>query len=468
MITRVRIALCMLAAVTAVLGVAAEAAVAGPGSRPNVVLVLTDDQRWDTLRYMPTVRRELVAPGVTFSNAFVVNPLCCPSRASILTGKYSHSTRVYSNDGPYGGFASFSDRSTLATWLQAEGYETAYFGKYLNRYSTTYVPPGWDRWVALTHPPAYYGYTLNVDGNPVPFGDAPSDYSTDVIRNYAVRFIRATRRPLFLVFAPYAPHWPATPAPRHAGAFSDLPPWRPPSYDEADVSDKPRWVQARPRLGSATRASLDELRRKQLASLLAVDDAVGAIVDAFRTRGRLDDTVFVFTSDNGFLWGEHRIVATKLAAYEESIRVPLVVRYDDLVVEPRADGNVVANIDLAPTLAALAGAAAPGVDGRSLVPLLASPFASLTRPLLVEHLTELAPTYCAVRTRNSKYVAYQTQEEELYALDQDRYELVNRASDPAFAARLRAMRLLVKDLCVPPPPGFTTEWIPTSGTSPTR
>jgi N-acetylglucosamine-6-sulfatase len=437
-------------------------------SQPNVVLVLTDDQRWDTLWAMPTVQRELVRRGVSFGNAFVVNPLCCPSRVSILTGRYSHSTGVYGNKPPAGGFHAFRDRSTVATWMEAAGYETAYIGKYLNGAPAEYVPPGWDRWISFSAEPSFYAYGLNVDGAVRRHPRRPGGHSTDVLGEKAVEFIRHTSdRPFFLVFAPYAPHYPATPAPRHADTFRTLKPWRPPSYDEPDVSDKPLWLRTQPRLGTRERA-LDRFRRKQYASLLGVDEAVGNIVAALRREDRLNNTVIIFTSDNGLLWGEHRVPRAKWAAYEESIRVPLVIRYDNLVVQPRRDRRLVANIDLAPTIAELAGAHGGNADGRSLVSILTSPTTGGRRSLLIEHLvsgparlSRPIPTYCALRTAGLKYVAYATAEEELYDLEADPHELDNRASDPDYRDRLLGMRKRLKARCVPPPPGFTTKWIST-------
>src|SRR6266496_2260381 len=191
---------------------------------------------------------------------------------------------------------------------------------------------------------------------------SPSDYSTHVLANKAVDFLRSATSPFFLYFAPYAPHRPATPAARDASAFSDLAPARPPSYNEADVSNKPQWVQSRPPLSPASQANNDRLRRNEYRTLLAVDRAVGRIVGALSDTGRLDNTMIVFMSDNGFLEGEHRLVE-KVAPYDESIRVPLVVRYDPLIAEPRVDAShLVLNIDLAPTFAQLAGVTTPGVD----------------------------------------------------------------------------------------------------------
>ncbi len=299
---------------------------------PTIVLIVTDDQRWDTLWAMPNVQTELVDHGVTFSNAFASNPLCCPSRTTILTGQYSHTTGVYTNSLPFGGFKKFDDDSTIATWLDTAGYQTALIGKYLNEYKVLYQPPGWDRMFAFVGSGsggAYYDYNLNQDGIAVPYGSAPGEYSTDVLADEAERYIQSAdaSAPIFMMFTPFGPHTPATPAPRHQGMFSGLAPARPSNFDEADVSDKPAWVQQLPRMSATSRSRNDAFRRRQYEALLAVDDAVGRIVDALRTSGRLSNSMVVFMTDNGLAWGEHRYT-NKKQPYEESIRLPMVIRYD--------------------------------------------------------------------------------------------------------------------------------------------
>ncbi|MBI3648084.1 MAG: sulfatase-like hydrolase/transferase, partial [Actinobacteria bacterium] len=235
-------------------------------SQPNIVLIVTDDQRWDELDAMPVVQRQLMAKGVTFTNGFVVNPLCCPSRSTILTGQWSHTTGVYREIPPRGGFESFRDSSTLATWLDAAGYDTALVGKYIDRYQhpalSGYVPPGWDRWVAFEHS-SYYNYGLSIDGTVHSYQDLPGDYSTDVLAGFADQFVRSAVGPLFLYFAPAAPHAPAIPGPGMADVAVPAGPPPPPSLDEADVSDKPAYVQALPRLGARGRAAEVAFRANQ-------------------------------------------------------------------------------------------------------------------------------------------------------------------------------------------------------------
>lgn len=446
--------------VLAVLAVLAPGRALSQEGPPDVVVIVTDDQRWDTLGAMPVVQRELVARGASFPDAFVVNPVCCPSRASILTGAYSHTTGVYRQAPPFGRFEWFRDGSTLATWLDDAGYTTGLFGKYLDGYQhaglTGYVPPGWDRWVAFIRS-AYRDYKLSVDGRVRGFGSASEDYSTDVLAREAEGFVRRAEGPLFLYLAPAAPHGPAPPAPGDEDAFADLPPWRPASYDEADVSDKPSWVRSLPRLDAAERERIDTLRRNQLASLLAVDRAVQRVLGALRETGRLRDTLIVYTSDNGLSWGEHRW-SKKEAPYEEVIRVPLVVRWDagGVLAGSTPDAQAL-NVDLAPTIADATAVAAPDIEGRSLLPVLRGEREPAPREdFLIEHLagTNPVPTYCAVRSRDWTYVRYTDGQEELYDLREDPSQLRNLADDPSADRRLHERRARLDALCDPPPPGF--------------
>jgi arylsulfatase A-like enzyme len=432
-----------------------------PADRPpDVLLIVTDDQRWDTLWAMPVVSERLAARGVTFPDAFVVNPLCCPSRASILTGDYSHTTLVYRQAPPFGRFEWFDDSSTLATWLDAAGYRTGLFGKYLDGYQhgavTGYVPPGWDRWVAFVHS-APLDYALTFDGEVRAFGHGAGEHSTDVLAAEAVDFVHEAAGPLFLEFAPSAPHAPATPTPEDADAFGDLAPARPPSFDEADVSDKPAWVRALPRLSAAEEAEIDAFRREQYRSLLGVDRAVGEILDALEKAGRLENTLIVFTSDNGILHGEHRWTK-KEAAYEEAIRVPLVVRWDAAGWTPGTElpGVLALNVDLAPTVAEAAGVPAPSTEGMSLLRVLSGDLEGWRSDFLIEHLegTNPVPTYCAIRSSRWKYVRYTTGEEELYDLASDPFELSSVAGEPDVASVLESERARLRELCAPVPPGF--------------
>jgi arylsulfatase A-like enzyme len=252
--------------------------------------------------------------------------------------------------------------------------------------------------------------------------------------------------------------------------FPNLTPYRPPNYDEPDVSDKPTYIRTLPRFASGSIARIDTLRSKQYRSLQAVDESVAGLVDALEDTGRLSNTLIVFTSDNGFLWGEHRWGKrgdeNKQVPYEESIRVPYVVRYDPLVSSPRLDPSLVLNIDLAPTFTALAGVSAPGAEGRSLLPLLADPESAWRSDFLIEHGLTNVPTYCAVRTTDALYVRYGTGEQELYRLATDPYELNNLAANPAYAEQLSVLRARAVQLCSPTPPGYSfTSTVSTKVTS---
>jgi N-acetylglucosamine-6-sulfatase len=438
-------------------------AAAQTAERPNVVLVVTDDQRWDTLRAMPTVQSELVGKGVTFANAFATNPLCCPSRASILTGTYSHTNGVWSNaGGTHGGMKVFDDRFTVATWLDSAGYETMLVGKYLNGYSSntvpfTYVPPGWDRWLAFFGQPGYFSYRLT-DGTQVRrYGPGPveDEYSTDVLGAEASGFIRTATSPFFLYFAPFAPHtngrFSVEPATRHVDAFAGAAYTPPGSVNEANVSDKPPVIRRRSRLPVA---GLTALREEQLESLLAVDDAIARMVDELEEAGELRNTLFIFTSDNGYTWGEHRW-AGKRVPYEESIRVPLVARWDALGVAPRRVNRSALNIDLAATVADAADVKVPRRDGRTLLPLLAGGPASWRSWFLLEyHDPAFFPSYCGTRSRRWKYVQYRSGAEELYHLAADRFELHNLAAKPRYRERLMEGRARVRGSACRPPGSF--------------
>ncbi len=434
-----------------------------PDRRPNIVLILTDDQSFDSLPHDPPVMPALQAMmqdptdhWIQFPNAFINTPLCCPSRATILTGESSNHTGVQNNfEG-----AVLDDASTVATWLHDAGYETGLIGKYLNGYPfgfAPYVPPGWDRWLVrkqAAQGSLYYDYVLEDQGFPVVHGDEPADYSTDVYASAAVSFLRSAPadRPFFLEIAPSAPHRPWTPAPGDVGAYAGMPIFQPPSVGEPDVSDKPAWVRRLPEPDAARLAQLRSLHQRSFEALRAVDRLVARVVRVLRERGALDRTVIFFLTDNGFSFGEHRWVS-KACPYEECVRTPFLVRFPGAL--SHVDDHLVSNVDLAPTFADLAGVA-PGnrVDGRSLVPLLEgrSPPSWRTGVLLEYVGDRHIPAWWAIRTANFLYVEYATGERELYDLTgrlgpADPYELDNRADDPAYApvlarlaARLAALR----------------------------
>jgi N-acetylglucosamine-6-sulfatase len=442
-------------------------AVSAAPSKPNVVIILTDDQRYDTLWAMPNVQKDLVGKGMQFNQGFVVNSLCCPSRTSILTGDYSHTTQVWKDSPPYGGFETFlntgDDQSTLATWLHRDGYRTALFGKYLNGYldqaAAGYIPPGWDQWNAFDRA-GYYNYRLFAHNDCCKqFGHNRSDYSTGVLTNDATSFIQNTKTPFFMYFAPYAPHRPAVASNKFDHRFKGIKPWHPKDYNERDVSDKPKFIRKDiPRFDGARNKAIQRFRRRQYQTLLSADHAVGNIVNTLKDTGQLDNTIIFFMSDNGIAWGENRWTSKKVA-YEPSIRIPYVVRYDPLTHSASTDQtHLVLNIDVAPTIAELAGAQAPTMDGQSLVPLLNGSADTWRTDFLIEHMAknknQAPPTYCAVRSEHFLYVYYATGEEELYNLDRDPGELRNQVNNANLDLERTIMQARLKELCNPHPPGL--------------
>lgn len=412
------------------------------GSRPNVVLVTTDDQSVESMRVMTRTAELVAARGTTFATSFATTPVCSPSRATALSGQYAHNHGVVGNGLAY---LRFDHANALPVWLRAAGYATAHVGKYLNAYNdATAVPPGWDHWYTLVAPSSlrYYGYELSDGGVRRRAGYEPEDYQTDVLATRAVGLVEelaAGDRPFFLWFTPIAPHGvdgdgnPPVPAPRHLGAFADEPLPMPPSFDEADVSDKPADIRRRTRIGPNSLAGITTRYRARLASLLAEDEAVEALVAALDRAGVLDRTVIAYTSDNGFFHGEHRIRTGKIEVYEPSVRVPLVVAGPGFPTGATVD-HPVANVDLAPTIVALTGAT-PGrvLDGVDLR-WSASPAAGPDRAILLETGPRDDPGwYAAVRTARWLYAEHDTGEEELYDLVADGDQLVSRHAEPRYA-----------------------------------
>jgi arylsulfatase A-like enzyme len=440
---------------------AAPAAEVQAATPPNIVLILTDDQRFDELAHLPAIHGKLMHQGMNLRRAFVVNSLCCPSRATILTGAYSHTTGIYLNgDGGAGGFAGFDDGSTIATWLRGAGYRTGLFGKYLNHYDRPrYIPPGWSHWRALLGAnSAYYDYDVAIDGRRVHHGHRPRDYATDVFGSMTARWIRdvPAGKPLFAYYAPPAPHGPYTPPRRYQTTAVGAMPTHP-SFNERDVSDKPRWIRSKPRLSSLAVEQVRYQWTLKHRTLLAVDDAVRNIVDALADTGRLHNTLLVFTSDNGLSMGEHRL-RYKMNAFEESIRVPMIVRWDGHVSDGSASHRLATNMDLAPTFAAVAGVETPaGVEGRSLLPLLRRG-RTVRRSFLVEHQNsarpEDPPTYCAIRTVRWKLVHNVGNGDELYNLARDPWERHNLMGRAHTRRIRRTLMTRLRVLCDPRPPGM--------------
>jgi arylsulfatase A-like enzyme len=399
---------------------------------PNLILLLTDDQTLDSMSQgMPFLDSRPGSHWVEFSNAFLNTPLCCPSRATILSGLYAHHTGVRSNsDGQ-----RFDASSTIATWLHDAGYRTGLIGKYLNHYPWglgPFVPPGWDDWFAFMGQEGYYNYTVNDNGSSVSFGANAQDYSTDVFAARAESFIASSAGPFFLMISPLAPHEPSTPPSRYANLGVTVS--HSPNFNELDVSDKPAFVQARPLAGASGVSQWDGHRIKGFRSLRAVDDLFRSAYSLLEAQGELDNTVIMFMTDNGVTIGEHRL-SGKSCVYEECVGTPMLVRY------PWADGRIepglVSNIDVAPTFAELAGFVPPmPQDGSSLVPLLRNDHSNPWRDsLLLENFAGGGnPPFWAIRTQAWKYSQLGTGEVELYDLLNDPFELENVAGHPEFAS----------------------------------
>jgi arylsulfatase A-like enzyme len=470
----------------------ARATVPAQAARPNIVYILADDLDETTSPYwdaMPNTARLLRDRGLTFRNAFAPTPICCPARSSILTGKYGHNTRVLTNGGDQGGWATFfrngNENRTIAKYLQDAGYRTTLIGKYLNgiesdQYSAEFgfapqehIPSGWSEWNAfvgrLNLYYTGYNYQINENGVIVSYGNTAADYATDVVARKSVDFIRRAEsndaQPFFMYVAPTAPHLPLPPAPRHANnpyANSVAP--RTPNYDEPDISDKPLWLRLSGDTRSRNVAIWNDIDyRNRMGSLYALDEMVRDIYNTLEANGELANTVFVFTSDNGYNLGSHRLI-NKMVPYEESIRVPLVIAGPG--VRQGTELRFTNETDIAPTLLQLAGLPIPDsastpnfMDGKSLVPLMRGQIlANWRREILLQYVGGAAangigaelppaatiifvpqdiPTYRAIRNQRYLYVEWYDderfgvfQDAELYDLANDRYQLNNLLSTP--------------------------------------
>jgi N-acetylglucosamine-6-sulfatase len=436
-------------------------------ARPNIVVLMTDDQTLDSMAVMPKTRALIGGEGTTFRRSFVNYSLCCPSRSTLYTGQYAHNHGVITNTPPLGGFTRLDTTNWLPLWLQAAGYRTMHVGKFLNGYgrdAPPSVPPGFSDWHGTVDPStySYYDYTVFENGVPRTY---PGVYSTDFIATRADELIAAAApaaQPFFMSVAFVAPHSGqpreaddppgiATPAvaPKYANAFASLPLPTPPSFNEADMSDKPLALQARPAITAVRALRMQEAYQQRLESLLSVDDAVESIVSALRGTGELDNTLILFTSDNGFFAGEHRVATGKVLAYEPSIRLPLLMRGPGVPVGATA-GQLVTNADLAPTILD-AAEAKPGrvEDGRSLLELVGDPGVEWGRELLLEGGNAQGLTFTGLRNYRWKYIEHTDGEVELYDLERDPYELQSLHPDPAFAGikALLAARLAILRSC---------------------
>jgi N-acetylglucosamine-6-sulfatase len=434
-------------------------------AKPNIVFILTDDMRKDELKYMPKTRSVLRAKGMSFSNAFVSNALCCPSRATIMRGQYAHNTGVWTNEnggGPAAGGQAYrnkgNEKDNVATRLDAAGYRTALIGRYLSGIKNkTFVPPGWDYWFSTWG--GYSRYDANDQGTIGHFGTKASDYRTDVESRKTRMFIGtsvARGQPFFAYVAPKAPHSPSTPAPRDRHAYDGLKAPRLPSFKEKNISDKPPWIRKLPRLSDAKKAKIDNHAEKRAESLQAVDDLVAGVVGKLREKRVLGNTYIFFTSDNGWHHGEHRIPAKKARPYEEDVRMPLLV-HGPGVAAGHQSHKLVLNTDYLPTFTDLACPSSSPCntqnysyvpDGHSLRPVLKGNATAWRSAVLLEahHTPEggATPAYSGIRTSGTKYVEYAGGKRELYFLGHDRYELENKypAAKPSarLVSRLHALR----------------------------
>ena len=456
--------------------------------RPNIVVFVTDDQALSTMtpRVLPRTFDRLVSEGTTFTDSVVTTPLCCPSRATLLTGQYGHNNGVLKNNYK----KLIKKQNTLPAWLQAAGYQTAHVGRYLNGYQETSgdpaeVGPGWDIWQTQIPPRRFYDFELSVNGTARHFGGGERNYFTRVVNRRSARVSKRLARssePFYLQIDHLAPHQggggeaPACkgatlPDPRDLGAFAGEALPSPPSFNEAELGDKPSFIQALPEINAEQITALTEIYRCGLASLKAVDRGVERVVKAVEDAGELGRTVFMFTSDHGYFFGEHRLRDIKHHAYEESLRVPLVIRVPKRYLrgaEPIAEVDLpVANIDLAPTILRLARGEPcrrPGkcrtLDGRSLLSLLRGPAGddSLPAPkwpadrgiaVEIDLPAKAQPTLCSyqgVRTPTQFYIQHESVENqatgecepasevEHYGLLSDPFELNNLYPAPPGSA----------------------------------
>ena len=495
------------------------------GERPNFVVIQTDDQTLDQLYAtytppggapipaMPNTLSLIGEKGIAFNRYYVSYPLCCPSRVSLLTGRYAHNHNVRGNVPPNGGATGFSFRQAnshnVATWLQGAGYRTIHVGKFLNGYGDEpfddgkTVPPGWSAWHSVikadTHH-YFYGYTLNNNGTlegPIgdpgswdtreygvrddfgcpfaPLNGQPCFYETDVFTRIASEEMFGTpaEQPFYLQLDYTAPHGdfrrPAgpEPAPRHYDSFAGAPYPHGPSegFNEGNVNDKPLFIREASYLSPTETHAYRVYYQKGLESLRAIDDGVQQVVNTLGAMGRLRNTYILFTSDNGFFYGEHRLTGGKFLAYEPSTHLPLLIRGPG--IKPgTSTGELAGNIDIAPTILELAGASADkSIDGRSLVPYMVDPSLRTRRPLLFESFVEtndveaqggqpltsppsarpkgrsneasasiVAPPkdYVGIRLGPYKYIEWPNGEKELYDITKDPNELNNKIRDRNF------------------------------------
>ena len=400
-------------------------------TRPNFLIIVTDDQRYDTMEYMPNTQELIFNQGVTFSKGYITTPFCCPSRASILTGLYAHNHWVQVNEDPL-------EFRTVVEDIHRNGYYTGLVGKYLNSWKGD-MRPEYDFWVSFWGGTMknYYDPDLNVNGT----WSKHTGYSTYLFRDFGVQFIEEASKqskPFFLLYAPNAPHAPFTPAEEDVNLLNDLAPYRPVSFNEEDVSDKPDSISNMAPLSEEDIKSIDNTRRRQLLTLIALDRTIPDLINKLKETGELDNTVIIFISDNGKHWGEHRL-DSKSTAYEESVKVPFAIRYPPLIPNPYVDERIVANIDIAPTIYELSETRLPEImDGTSLVPLFAGE-TEWRDHILLEAWPDRG-AWSAIHTGDYVYIETQDDMSEFYDLTLDPFEMDNAIADPQYQEKITQLQ----------------------------
>jgi N-acetylglucosamine-6-sulfatase len=399
--------------------------------KPNIIFVLTDDQFPGTENKMPFLNNNITNEGVKFTNMVSTFPLCCPARATIQRGQYPHNTQILGNALPQGGWQKFKrlgeQKSTMATWLNQTGYQTGLFGKYMNNYTDRAIPPGWDRWYAWNGPQE--GWTsVNDQGTQKPLDWEEAD---SLVAEEAIEFLNndlKSEAPLFAFVNFGAMHKPYFYTPIDAGTFAGEKVPRTPAFNEDDVSDKPKHVQKRPELSNSDIYELDTAYQNGLRSLMRVDRFIQVASELLRREGEMDNTYFVFYTDNGVHFGQHRLMPGKLQPYEEDVTFPLIVRGPG-IPHGVIKSELVGNHDIAPTLADMADANVPAfVDGRSFLPLAQGTTTVWPRTAILsvrEKNAEPPNTWDMLRMRSEVYTRREDGVNEYYDLGADPYQLHN-------------------------------------------
>ena len=416
---------------TAVLAVGCGTEVHHTFQKPNIIFVLTDDQFPGTENEMPNLKSDVTNEGVKFTNMVSTFPLCCPARATIQRGQYSHNTHIYGNSLPAGGWEKLKtrgeQRSTIATWLNQAGYQTGLFGKYMNNYTDRVIPPGWDRWYAWNG--INEGWTsVNDQGTQKPLDWQKAD---SLVAGEALGFLRdrlKSNAPVFAFVNFGAMHYPYYYAQIDADKFTGEKVPRTPAFNEDDVSDKPKLIRKQPKLSSSDISEIDTAYRNGLRSLMRVDRFIEKASELLRREGEMDNTYFVFYTDNGVHFGQHRFMLGKLEPYEEDTTFPLIVRGPG-IPHGVIKSELVGNHDIAPTLADMGGADVPAfVDGRSFLRLAQDTNTVWPRTAILSERarsTEPPNTWDMLRMRDKVYTRHENGEKEYYDLATDPYQLHN-------------------------------------------